>query len=61
VQAGAERSATSPPAAAASVRVRTDSLDRFLGAVGEVILSTSRLRNLAGGLDPSAEVASSFD
>ena len=61
MQAGAERSATSPPAAAASVRVRTDSLDRFLGAVGEVILSTSRLRNLAGGLDPSAEVASSFD
>ncbi len=49
--------ATPPP----SVRVKTQTLDRFLSAVGEVILSSSQLRasadtrleskNLAGGLD----------
>jgi len=49
------------PGPGASVRVRTESLDRFLGAVGEVILSTSQLRTLVGAVDASPEVAASFD
>ena len=44
------------------MRVRTDSLDRFLGAVGEVILSTSQLRTAAGsGLEANADLAAGFD
>ena len=44
------------------MRVRTESLDRFLGAVGEVILSTSQLRTAAApGLGASPEVAAGFD
>jgi two-component system chemotaxis sensor kinase CheA len=44
------------------MRVRTDSLDRFLGAVGEVILSTSQLRTAAGAsAESSPEVAAGFD
>lgn len=50
------------PAPGGSVRVRTESLDRFLGAVGEVILSTSQLRTLVGGaVDASPDVAAGFD
>jgi len=43
--------------------VRTDTLDRFLSSVGEVILSASQLRNVAdeGGLERSASVATGFD
>ncbi|MEZ4215941.1 MAG: chemotaxis protein CheW [Myxococcota bacterium] len=42
--------------------MRTESLDRFLGAVGEVILSTSQLRTLVGGaVDASPDVAAGFD
>jgi len=43
------------------VRVRTDTLDRFLGAVGEVILSSSQLRNAAGHQEQNAEVSAGFD
>jgi two-component system chemotaxis sensor kinase CheA len=45
------------------VRVRTDTLDRFLSSVGEVILSASQLRTVAdeGGLECTAPVASGFD
>jgi len=45
----------------ARVRVRTDTLDRFLGAVGEVILSSSQLRSAASHIEQSAEVSSGFD
>lgn len=46
----------------ASMRVRTESLDRFLGAVGEVILSTSQLRTAAGAsAENSPEIAAGFD
>jgi two-component system chemotaxis sensor kinase CheA len=43
--------------------VRTDTLDRFLSSVGEVILSASQLRTVAdeGGLECTAPVASGFD
>lgn len=43
------------------MRVRTDTLDRFLGAVGEVILSSSQLRNAAAGGDQNPELSSGFD
>jgi two-component system chemotaxis sensor kinase CheA len=45
----------------ASVRVRTDTLDRFLGAVGEVILSSSQLRTAAGHQQMSADLSRGFD
>ena len=45
----------------ATVRVSTDTLDRFLAAVGEVILSSSQLRRAAGDLEMSAAVAAGFD
>ncbi len=45
----------------ASVRVRTETIDRFLGAVGEVILSSSQLRTAAGEQQMSAELAAGFD
>jgi two-component system chemotaxis sensor kinase CheA len=43
--------------------VRTDTLDRFLSSVGEVILSASQLRNVAdeGSIERSASVATGFD
>jgi two-component system chemotaxis sensor kinase CheA len=44
-----------------SVRVRTDTLDRFLGVVGEVILSSSQLRTQASDLRMSAELSAGFD
>ncbi|MCZ6465345.1 MAG: ATP-binding protein [Proteobacteria bacterium] len=48
-------------APAPTVRVRTDTLDRFLGAVGEVILSSSQLRTAASYFEKTAEVSSRFD
>jgi len=46
---------------APTVRVRTDTLDRFLGAVGEVILSSRQLRGAAAGQEQNAEVGAGFD
>jgi two-component system chemotaxis sensor kinase CheA len=43
------------------VRVRTETLDRFLSSVGEVILSTSQLRGAAGSLASRAHIRSGFD
>ena len=45
------------------MRVRTETLDRFLGAVGEVILSSSQLRTSAstGDSHMSAELSAGFD
>ena len=43
------------------MRVRTETIDRFLGAVGEVILSSSQLRTAAGEQQMSAELAAGFD
>jgi len=43
------------------VRVRTDSLDRFLSTVGEVILSSSQLRSAASHYAQNADVAAGFD
>jgi two-component system chemotaxis sensor kinase CheA len=43
------------------VRVRTETLDRFLGAVGEVILSSSQLRTAAGAQQLGAELSAGFD
>ncbi len=45
------------------MRVRTETLDRFLSSVGEVILSTSQLRNAAAssGLPARPAVANGFD
>jgi two-component system chemotaxis sensor kinase CheA len=57
--APAQRAET--PALSPTVRVRTDTLDRFLGAVGEVILSSSQLRSAATHYDQNAEVVSGFD
>lgn len=50
-----------PPTLASTVRVRTDILDRFLGAVGEVILSSSQLRSAAAHVDQNADVQAGFD
>jgi len=43
------------------VRVRTDTLDRFLGSVGEVILSTHQLRNAAASAPQGAGLEEGFD
>jgi two-component system chemotaxis sensor kinase CheA len=43
------------------VRVRTDTLDRFLGVVGEVILSSSQLRVAAGSIRRNAPLANGLD
>lgn len=57
----------SPPASPAAValsptvRVRTDTLDRFLSAVGEVILSSSQLRTGVARYASDPEVADGFD
>lgn len=55
----APASVTPPPI----VRVRTETLDRFLSSVGEVVLASSQLRTSADahGLAPTAEVAGGFD
>ncbi|MCP5039696.1 MAG: hypothetical protein GY944_01625 [bacterium] len=49
------------PTPAATVRVRTQTLDRFLGAVGEVILSSRQLRGATLKGANSAEQAEQFD
>jgi two-component system chemotaxis sensor kinase CheA len=49
------------PAPAPTVRVRTQSLDRFLGTVGEVILSARQLRRVTVKGEDSAEQAEQFD
>lgn len=41
--------------------MRTETLDRFLSSVGEVILSTSHLRSAAGSLAARANIRSGFD
>jgi two-component system chemotaxis sensor kinase CheA len=45
------------------VRVRTESLDRFLSSVGEVILTSRQIRTVAekAGLASSAEFSAGFD
>ncbi len=43
------------------MRVRTETLDRFLGAVGEVILSSSQLRTVAGEQQMGADLSAGFD
>ncbi len=51
--------AAAPPP---SVRVRTETLDRFLSSVGEVILASSQLRTKAGESGPaSAELETGLD
>lgn len=55
---------TAAPAALAlspTVRVRTETLDRFLSAVGEVILSSSQLRTGVARYAQDPDVADSFD
>jgi two-component system chemotaxis sensor kinase CheA len=55
---------TATPAAPAlnpTVRVRTDTLDRFLSAVGEVILSSSQLRTGVARYAQDPDVADGFD
>ena len=54
-------SAPAPPALNPTVRVRTDTLDRFLSAVGEVILSSSQLRTGVARYAQDPEVADGFD
>ncbi len=44
-----------------TVRVRTDTLDRFISAVGEVILSSSQLRTGVARYAQDPEVADGFD
>lgn len=43
------------------MRVRTETLDRFLGSVGEVILSSSQLRNAAGASEKNAQLSRGLD
>ena len=55
---------TATPAALAlnpTVRVRTETLDRFLSAVGEVILSSSQLRTGVARYAQDPDVADGFD
>jgi two-component system chemotaxis sensor kinase CheA len=55
---------TAPPAAQVlnpTVRVRTETLDRFLSAVGEVILSSSQLKTGVARYAHDPEVADGFD
>ena len=49
------------PKPAATVRVRTETLDRFLGTVGEVILSSRQLRGATDHGAHSAEQSEHFD
>jgi two-component system chemotaxis sensor kinase CheA len=49
------------PALNPTVRVRTETLDRFLSAVGEVILSSSQLRTGIARYAQDPEVADGFD
>jgi len=50
-----------PPPLSPTVRVRTETLDRFLSAVGEVILSSSQLRTGVARHANDPEVADGFD
>ncbi len=43
------------------MRVRTDSIDRFLSTVGEVMLATSQLRTAADATGRAAKLSSGFD
>jgi two-component system chemotaxis sensor kinase CheA len=66
-EAGAEAAAPAPgplpregapaPEPARTVRVRTEILDGFLDAVGELILATARIREVGRGLAPESRVA----
>ncbi len=58
---GASVSQAASPALSATVRVRTETLDRFLSAVGEVILSSSQLRTGIARYAQDPEVADGFD
>ena len=49
------------PAPAPSVRVRAETLDRFLSSVGEVILASSQLRSQAEGAHGTPELEAGFD
>ena len=49
------------PPPMASVRVRTEDLDRFLSVVGEVILSTRQLRAAGAGLEVNAALTAGLD
>ncbi len=49
------------PALNPTVRVRTETLDRFLSAVGEVILSSSQLRTGVARYAQDPDVADGFD
>ncbi len=53
--------ASSAPVLNPTVRVRTETLDRFLSAVGEVILSSSQLRTGVARYAQDPEVADGFD
>ncbi|MCG8592238.1 MAG: chemotaxis protein CheW, partial [Proteobacteria bacterium] len=59
--AAAGEAAKPAVAPAPTVRVRTETLDRFLSTVGEVILGTSQLRSTGLPLEQSAEVAAGLD
>lgn len=43
------------------MRVRTEAIDRFLSAVGEVILSSNQLRSAGRDLEQNAQVGAAFD
>ncbi|MBW2388254.1 MAG: chemotaxis protein CheW [Deltaproteobacteria bacterium] len=60
-EGGASRPGAQTPKPAATVRVRTKTLDRFLGAVGEVILSSRQLRGATHEGAHSAEQVERFD
>ncbi len=59
--AGRAAPVPAPPPLSPTVRVRTDTLDRFLSAVGEVILSSSQLRTGVARYAQDPEVADGFD
>jgi two-component system chemotaxis sensor kinase CheA len=59
--APAAGSTVAVPPLQASVRVRTETIDRFLGAVGEVILSSSQLRTSADEMQMGVELSAGFD
>ena len=56
-----ETAAPIAPLLPPTVRVRTETLDRFLSAVGEVILSSSQLRTGVARYANDAEVSDGFD
>ena len=55
------RAIVSAPPLSPTVRVRTDTLDRFLSAVGEVILSSRQLRTGVARYANDPEVVDGFD